>query len=143
MDPGLAGAATVFTSEVIVFLSVGLGLFAALFSLLSSSRRRRRTPEELEALRRSKLSGSGKLGGGEIVEVQDGEISYLYAVRGITYNTTQDVTHLQDRLPLDRWSIMGGVGVKYDPRNPANSIVISEAWTGLRHPGPTQEVERR
>jgi hypothetical protein len=28
--------------------------------------------------------------------------------------------------------MIGPVSVKYDPRNPANSIVISEQWNGLR-----------
>jgi hypothetical protein len=29
-------------------------------------------------------------------------------------------------------SDLGPVSVKYDPRNPANSIVVSEEWSGLR-----------
>ena len=27
---------------------------------------------------------------------------------------------------------IGPVSIKYDPRNPANSIVLSEEWSGLR-----------
>jgi len=34
-------------------------------------------------------------------------------------------------LPADL-SAISPVAVKYDPRNPANSIVIAEEWTGLR-----------
>jgi len=131
-----------FTSEVIAYVSAVLALGAGIWVLVLLRRRKRKTPEELEALRRTWLSENGKLGGGEIVEVQDLQISYLYDVRGITYNTSQDVTVLQHRLPDDRWSIVGAVGVKYDPRNPANSIVISESWTGLRNKkGPLASPE--
>jgi hypothetical protein len=122
----------IFTNEVVGYAVGGLALSAGIGVLVLLRRRKRKTPEELEALRRTWLSENGKLGGGEIVEVQELQISYLYDVRGITYNTSQDVTTLQHRLPEDRWSIVGAVGVKYDPRNPANSIVISESWTGLR-----------
>jgi len=133
MDRGFSGpVASIFTGEVIGFLAGGLALGAGLTVLLLSSRRKKKTPEELEAQRRAWLSTYGKLGGGEILEVQDDRISFLYGVRGVTYNTSQDITDLQDYLPVDRWSIVGGVGVRYDPRNPANSVVISEKWTGLR-----------
>jgi hypothetical protein len=133
MDRGIAGAfSTVTTTEAIGYVSGGLFLCAAAAVLVLSLRRKRKTPEELEALRRGWLAANGKLGGGEIVEVEDDRLSYMYDVRGMTYNTSQDVSALQDRLPEDRWSIVGAVGVKYDARNPANSIVISEAWTGLR-----------
>ena len=120
------------TNEGFGYLSGGLLVSAVVVVLVFSLRRKRKTPVELEALRRVALSETGKLGGGEIVEVLDDQISYLYDVRGMTYNTSQDVSALQDRLPADRWSIVGAVGVKYDRRNPANSIVISESWTGLR-----------
>jgi len=35
-------------------------------------------------------------------------------------------------LPADRMSMVGPASVKYDPRNPANSIVLCEQWSGLR-----------
>jgi hypothetical protein len=95
-------------------------------------RRKKPTPAELEARRRQWLATNGKLGGGEIVEVHEDLISYMYDIRGINYSSSQDVSALQNYLPADRWSIVGGVGVRFDPRNPANSIVISESWTGLR-----------
>ncbi len=100
--------------------------------VVRAHRKRKPTPEELEAQRRDWLSQFGKLGGGEILEVGEDYISYLYGVRGMSYSAFQDVSGLEERLPSDRWSIVGGVGVRFDPRNPANSIVISETWTGLR-----------
>ena len=38
---------------------------------------------------------------------------------------------LQEYLPHD-YSEVGPVSVKYDPRNPANSILVAEQWSGLR-----------
>ena len=66
-----------------------------------------------------------------LVEIRDDLVFYSYAVRGVEYTASQDVSRLADRLPNDL-SAMGAVSVKYDPRNPANSIVIAEEWSGLR-----------
>jgi hypothetical protein len=112
------------------FLIGGLLLMAG--GALLSWYRKRPTPEELERRRRNSIAGIGKMGDGNITEVQDGMISYSYLVRGIEYFTTQDVSSLALQLPADGWSMIGPVSVKYDPRNPANSIVISEQWNGLR-----------
>jgi hypothetical protein len=112
------------------FLIGGFLLMAG--GALLSWYRKRPTPEELERRRRNSIAGIGKMGDGNITEVQDGMISYSYLVRGIEYFTTQDVSSLALQLPADGWSMIGPVSVKYDPRNPANSIVISEQWNGLR-----------
>ncbi len=116
--------------------SLGLLVLGGSFLALRARRRKRPTQEQLELARREWLSKYGKLGGGEILEVQENTIAYLYEVRGLTYTTEQDVSALPHILPPNRWSIIGGVGVRYDPRNPANSIVISESWTGLRSAKP-------
>ena len=94
--------------------------------------RHRPTPEELERLRRLGVSKKGKLGDGEIVDVDGVSIVYSYSVAGVIYTTTQDATALQEGLPVDRMSILGPVMIKFDPRNPANSIVLCEEWSGLR-----------
>ncbi len=112
------------------FLIGGLLLMAG--GALLSWYRKRPTPEELERRRRNSIAGIGKMGDGNITEVQDGMISYSYLVRGIEYFTTQDVSSLALQLPADGWSMIGPVSVKYDPRNPANSIILSEKWSGLR-----------
>jgi hypothetical protein len=41
------------------------------------------------------------------------------------------VAHLRTFLPTE-FQLGGPVSVKYDARNPANSIVVSEQWSGLR-----------
>jgi hypothetical protein len=72
------------------------------------------------------------MGDATITEVQQGLVCYSYHVRGIEYQATQDVSSLEAHLPADDWEIIGSAGVKYDPRNPANSIILSEKWSGLR-----------
>jgi hypothetical protein len=59
-------------------------------------------------------------------------VFYSYAVRGMEYQASQDISALESFLPTDRWVILGPVSVKYDPRNPANSMILSEQWNGLR-----------
>jgi len=39
---------------------------------------------------------------------------------------------LQALLPSNPMSVIGPAQVKFDPRNPANSIVLCEEWSGLR-----------
>jgi hypothetical protein len=56
---------------------------------------------------------------------------YTYSVRGVVYTASQDTTGLTDRLPPDL-SRVGAAWVKYDPKNPANSIIFSEEWVGLQ-----------
>ncbi len=94
--------------------------------------RRRPTAEELERRRRVLLNQLGKMADAMVLDVLESAIQYSYDVRGVEYTATQDVSALQDRLPSHRLSIAGPAAVKYDPRNPANSIVLCEDWSGLR-----------
>jgi hypothetical protein len=128
--------ASILTPEAWGGLCLGALLLASAYLSVRARRRKKPTPEELEQRRREWLTRQGKLAGGEILEVQENLISYQYDVRGLNYATSQDVSALQERLPADRWSIVGGVGVRYDVKNPANSIVLSETWTGLRQWNP-------
>jgi len=93
---------------------------------------RRPTAEELERRRRTSLSKVGKMADAMVLDVLDTAIQYSYDVRGVGYTATQDISTLQDRLPSHRLSVAGPAAVKYDPRNPANSIVLCEDWSGLR-----------
>jgi hypothetical protein len=60
---------------------------------------------------------------------------YSYTVRGVEYLATQDLSALVDVLPAPAATLIGPATVKYTPRNPANSIVICEEWSGLRAGG--------
>lgn len=57
---------------------------------------------------------------------------YTYSISGVTYEAGQDVTGLEDQVCLDRVVAGQPVGVRYDPSNPSNSILIADDWSGLR-----------
>ena len=92
----------------------------------------RPSPAELERRRRADLRARGKMGDANLLEFREDMVMYSYAIGGVEYTASQDLTDLQPLLPADKWSTIGPVSIKYDPRNPANSIVISEEWSGLR-----------
>ena len=102
--------------------------------------RRRPSSEELERRRRERLSAIGRLTDGSIVDAwkRDGEVSYnataevlqyRYRIGGVTYECAQDVSPLAEGTVGFR--IDQPVQVRYDPRNPGNSIIASESWSGL------------
>jgi len=93
---------------------------------------------ELERRRRTHLHTRGKMGDANLLEYRDHMVVYSYAIGGVEYMASQDLSDLLPKLPEDRWSAIGPASIKYDPRNPANSIVLSEEWSGLR---PSHRVE--
>ena len=56
---------------------------------------------------------------------------YTYSISGVTYETAQDVTGLEERLHLKRAAVGQTASVKYDPSNPSNSILLADDWSGL------------
>jgi hypothetical protein len=94
--------------------------------------RSRPSASELERRRRAMLHANGKMGDANLIELREGLMFYSYAVRGVEYHATQDVSELAHIIPADAWTSIGPVSVKYDARNPANSIVLCEQWSGLR-----------
>ena len=115
-----------------VTLALG-GLLIVLLGVMGyqSWKRSRVTPEERERRRREALVAYGKMGDATLMEIRDDLVLYSYHVRGIEYTASQDVSLLKQQMPSDL-SGGGPVSVKYDARNPANSIVIAERWSGLR-----------
>lgn len=107
---------------------ISLGAFVAWRYL-----RRRPTPAEIERQRRLTIHRLGKVGDGEILDVEGDLIVFSYSVAGVVYTASQDTTSLEEKLPPERMSMVGPVSVKFDPRNPANSIVLCEEWSGLRN----------
>jgi hypothetical protein len=95
---------------------------------------RRRIPdEELERRRRQLVHRNGKLGDGEIIDVNGTTILYSYYIAGVNYTTSQDIGSLNISLLADRMSVIGPVSIRFLPGNPANSIVVCEEWSGLRN----------
>jgi hypothetical protein len=93
--------------------------------------RSRVTPEERERRRRMWLVATGKMGDAVLVEIREDLVFYNYVVRGVEYTASQDISKLAGCVPADL-SQMPSVSVKYDPKNPANSIVVAEEWSGMR-----------
>jgi hypothetical protein len=117
------------------FISLALGaILVALAGALGyrTWKASRITPQEIERRRRAELVALGKMGDAVLVEFRDPFIFYSYDVRGVEYTASQDVTLLRDRL-TGNLAELGPVSVKYDARNPANSIVVAEEWSGLRN----------
>ena len=56
---------------------------------------------------------------------------YTYSISGVTYETAQDITGLEERLHLTRVATGQIASVKYDPANPSNSILLADDWSGL------------
>lgn len=56
---------------------------------------------------------------------------YAYAISGVSYETAQDITGLEERLHLSRVASGQIASVKYDPSNPSNSILLADDWSGL------------
>ncbi len=108
-------------------------------------RHRSPDPEERERQRREWLTRTGRLTDGSLLDARslDGEqdpaavpemLVYRYRIAGVRYECAQDVSRLMSHRGERRGShrLDEPVQVRYDARNPGNSIVLSETWTGLR-----------
>lgn len=56
---------------------------------------------------------------------------YTYSISGVTYETAQDITGLEERLLLGHAIVGQSASVKYDPSNPSNSILLADDWSGI------------
>jgi hypothetical protein len=103
-------------------------------------RSKRKTPEEQERERRLRISTAGRITDGTVLDAQEMSVDekpaqlviYRYDVGGVSYEASQDITHLRQFVDLHTCRIGLPTSVKYDPQNPGNSIVIAEGWVGLR-----------
>jgi hypothetical protein len=120
--------------------------------------RKRDDPSEIERRRRAYLNRIGRIVEGQVLEIVDRPCSpqvkkspvlggkhraigpangtqkllyYTYSISGVTYETAQDVTGLEERLHLNRIAAGQVASVKYDPSNPSNSILLADDWSGL------------
>ncbi len=93
--------------------------------------RRKPSAEEMEKRRRAAIQANGKLGDGEVIDVEGASVVFSYAVAGVGYTASQDVAAFESQMPENIMDLVGPTLVKFDPRNPANSIVICEEWNGL------------
>jgi hypothetical protein len=95
---------------------------------------RKPSPEEVERRRRLRLVQVGRIVDGAILETggEYGEsvVMFTYRVAGVQYTGAQDLSAVPNTTGNFRVDLP--VQVRYDPRNPFNSIVAAETWSGLR-----------
>lgn len=100
---------------------------------------RRKSPEEVERLRRLAVNTCGRIIPARIVEVAEPDpngpkgpiLLYDYEVAGVTYEAAQDVSALPEIAAAAPFLPGQTASVKYDPRQPTNSILASESWCGI------------
>lgn len=123
------------------FLAVALLALAAI-AFLTGRWRRQNDPDEKERLRRLDVNRNGRITSGEVVDIIDEEsapngaqrrfIHYRYSVGAVDLAACQDVTMIADLIGDDPRGIVGAVAVKHHRKNPYNSIIACETWSGLR-----------
>jgi hypothetical protein len=104
-------------------------------------RRKAKSADDIERERRTWLNTVGRITDGTVIDVQEITMEtkrpatmliYQYDVAGVSYEASQDVTYLRQWINLHSCRLGLPTSVKYDSRNPGNSMVIAEGWMGLR-----------
>jgi hypothetical protein len=138
----------------------GLAVLAVL-GIVFWLRRKPADASEIERQRRAYLNRVGRIVEGQVLEIVDHVhaassanggsktaglfskkrvaatngshklLHYTYSISGVTYETAQDITGLEERLHLTRIASGQIASVKYDPANPSNSILLADDWSGL------------
>src|SRR5258708_14670160 len=115
-----------------------IGLVIAGYALL---RRKAKNAYEVELERRTWLNTIGRITDGTVIDVQEittavnrpaTMLIYQYDVAGVSYEASQDVTYLRQWINLHSCRLGVPTSLKYDSRNPGNSMAIAEVWIGLR-----------
>ncbi len=130
---GVAGAAAIALAA--------MGVLKALRSW------RRKSPDEIERLRRNAVNACGRIGFGRILELAEpfpgGPIGpillYEYEVAGVTYEAAQNVSAMAEVAAAAPYLPGQTTSVKYDPKQPTNSILACEIWCGI----PDLEPQRK
>jgi hypothetical protein len=130
--PLMQGVPTDYTAAELITVALAAVLVGLLAVLAYRAWQRSRvTAEERERRRRAHLVAMGKISDATLVEIRENLVFYSYAVRGVEYTASQDFSGLVGKAAVD-FSGISALSVRYDPRNPANSIVVAEEWSGLR-----------
>ena len=129
-------------SSLRYYPALALAATAAIVGYAFLSRKPKRSSDAVEFHRRTELARGGRIIDGTVIDVHELEdtptqrqmilLVYTYDVAGVSYEASQDVTHLRQFIDLYSCRLGLLASVKYDPHNPGDSIVISETWSGLR-----------
>ena len=117
-------------AELAVLAALALALIA--IGVWIALRVAAKSPEKRERRRRLHVNKVGRLGDALVTEASDGFFYYNYSVQGVEYSASQDISALRGLLPAEPQRMVGVAHLKYSPKNPANSILICEEWSGLR-----------
>jgi hypothetical protein len=88
-----------------------------------------RKKKEDEASRIARLSKTGRMADGRIIDAistEDGtilQVVYTYVLAGVQFESSQDLSPTQQSRPHD-YAPGKHIVVRYDPKAPANSIVV-------------------
>jgi len=135
-DSGIAGARTPASA------------LAGVWGWKTLRRWRRKSPDEIERLRRLEVNACGRIIPGRIAELAEpvgggpaGPILlYTYEVGGVSYEAAQDLSGLPGIAAAAPFLPGQTASVKYDPRHPTNSILACEAWCGIPDLEPHRHV---
>jgi hypothetical protein len=121
--------------------TVALGTIGVALGSYALLHRKPKNSIDIELDRRTWLSSVGRITDGTVIDVQEittpenrpaTMLIYQYDVAGVSYEASQDVTYLRQWINLHSCRLGLPTSVKYDSRNPGNSMVITEGWIGLR-----------
>jgi hypothetical protein len=88
---------------------------------------RKKEPIDLEARRREHLQRIGRIADGMILDTATTELGevvyYTYNVQGAEFESSEILSEEKLQNPL-KYSPGAGIGVKFDPRNHGNSILV-------------------
>src|ERR1039457_5088156 len=128
----MPGLTTHYTAVELILVALAVVLVLALATLVYRAWLRSRvTAEERERRRCAWLVATGNITDAMLVEIRENLVFYSYLVRGVEYTASQDLARFVAEAAVD-FAGVRAMSVKYDPRNPANSIVAAEVWSGLR-----------
>ncbi len=138
--------------QVFATLAAGIACLGGVAWYMAT--RTRTSEEELERTRRQDLVLGGRIIDGTVIDVSELDpyeagrpegmqlILYKYEISGVSYECSQDITHLKEFIALADIRIGFPCSVRYDTRQPENSIVVAENWIGLRDTANSIPVRR-
>ena len=127
------------TDFQVLLMAVAAVAFASALGLSLLARRRRKTPEEIERLRRLVINNRGRVTYGQIVDLVEPSpgkkgprlVVFKYEVRGVKYDAAQDISALPSVVAAARQAVVQLARLKYDVDRPTDSILACEEWSGL------------
>src|SRR5450759_4842077 len=98
----MQGVPTDYTAAELITVALAAVLVGLLAVLAYRAWQRSRvTAEERERRRRAHLVAMGKISDATLVEIRENLVFYSYAVRGVEYTASQDISGLVDKAALD------------------------------------------